>query len=322
MHRGAQVPSAPSVSIIIPCYELGDLAREAVQSAIDQTIDGVEIIVVDDGSRTPVAHHLQPLLDRIVVLRQANGGLSQARNAGIALARGAVIVLLDGDDLLLPSHCAACLHLFASDPSCMVAAPDAWIFGEGQPEGLKLSDLYPRSRPVDLEGFLAGTSLVPGCCTFRREAFQSVDGPYDVEFRSAEDFRLNTQLLINKVKFCFLSEPTYRYRKRAGSLSFNNPIPLTTAVVRALEKLEAENALNVDAVRLLRQAHERYSTELNFHRFRKAMLEKSFSEAAGYACAIQAKHLVPKVRRWKFYAGWAAASVLSRVTSRTTDSTK
>ena len=316
VHRGEQTPAAPLFSIIVPCFELGVEAHDAVESALSQTFQSVEVIVVDDGSSTPVAHHLQPFLQRIVLVRQQNGGISSARNTGIALARGRFIVLLDGDDLLLPAHCAACLQLFESDPTCAAAAPDAWIFGEGRPEGTKLSELYPRSLPITLEGFLTGKTLVPGWCTFKREVFDRVSGPYDVAFRRAEDFRLNTQLLIDGVKFSFLPEVTYRYRKRAGSLSFDNPIPLVTAVVEVIEKLQIENASNPDVLRLLRRAHERYSTDLHFHHFRKALLARAYADAARHARAVRTKYLQPSARRWKFMAARIVAMLLARTQPR------
>lgn len=313
VHHGAHVPAAPRFSIVIPCYNLGELVHDSIQSALNQSVRDVEVIVVDDGSEPPVIDALQSVQERIVVLRQTNGGLSSARNTGIRAARGDFIVLLDGDDALLPTHCAACLQLFDTDSACLAAAPDAWIFGEGQPPGLKLSDLYSRRSPVDLEGFLSGRSLVPAWCTFRREVFSGLSEPYDVNFRRAEDFLFNSQLLMRGVKFCFLAEPTYRYRKRAGSLSFDNPVPLTRAVIQAIEKLESEHAADQQTMRMLANAKERYFTELNFHLFREAVLAKAYREAVEHARAVRVEFLQPARRRWKFYAGRAVATALRLV---------
>lgn len=316
VHRGEQAPASPQFSIVVPCFGLGIEAHDAVKSALSQTIDEVEVIVVDDGSSTPVAHCLQPFLQHIVLVRQDNGGLSHARNTGIALARGRFIVLLDGDDLLLPAHCAACLRLFESDPACMVAAPDAWVFGEGQPDGKRLSERYSRSMPISLESFLTVRTLVPAWCTFRREALRRVDGPYDTTFRCAEDFRLNAQLLIDGVEFRFLPQVTYRYRKRAGSLSLADPVALIAAVLQAIEKLQIENASNTEASRLLRQAHARYSADLHFRRFRKALLGRAYLDAAHHARAVRVEHLQPGARRWKFMAARVVAALLARARSR------
>lgn len=310
--RGKQVPPAPRFSIIVPCFNLGSLAREAVQSALDQTVPDAEVIVVDDGSDAPVADELHGLLDRIVLVRKPNGGISDARNCGIALARGRYIVLLDGDDQLVESHCANCLALFDADTDCMAVAPDAWISGESQSQGVRLSDLYPRRHAISFENFLAGLSLVPGCCTFRKEAFDLLPGPYDTALARAEDFLLNAQLLARGMKYRYMGEPTYRYRRRAGSLSFDSPIPLARAVLQALDKLQAERhgAAAQQAVDTTRQ---RYRTELNFHLFRDAMLARRYRSASEHARAVQLEHLSPARRRWKFLAGRAMVGVLSRV---------
>lgn len=316
VRQGSLVPAAPRFSVIIPCYNVGSMAREAVESALAQTVPDVEVIVVDDGSQVQVIEHLRPMLERIVLVRKTNGGISSARNTGIRHARGEYIVLLDGDDALLPSHCTACQTLFDTHPDCLAAAPDAWIFGEGQPSGLRLSDLYPRQSPINLERFLSGKALVPGYCTFRKVAFDGIAEPYDVELSSAEDFLLHAQFLSRGVKYRFLDEPTYRYRKRAGSLSFSNPIPLNRAVLQAIDKLLSECDHGSPEERLLLETQKRYRTELNFHLFREAVLSRAYQDALRHTRDIQVEYLHPAQRRWKFRASWIIVTLLSRILPR------
>src|SRR5271165_5392647 len=68
-----------SVSVIIPTFNRGPVVTEAIESVLAQTVPCLEIIVVDDGSTDDTAERLAPYRDRIVYLRQTNGGVSAAR---------------------------------------------------------------------------------------------------------------------------------------------------------------------------------------------------------------------------------------------------
>lgn len=90
----------PLLSVIIPTYNAADYLAEAIGSALRQTVTGLEIVVVDDGStdRTPDVLDIFTDHPRITILRRSHGGPSQARNAGLARARGRYVGFLDADD--------------------------------------------------------------------------------------------------------------------------------------------------------------------------------------------------------------------------------
>src|SRR5512139_3834983 len=92
---------SPLVSVVIPTYNRAWCLRQAVDSVLAQEFGDFELIVVDDGSTDATADLLAAYADRIRVLRQANHGVSAARNAGIAAARGGLFAFLDSDDIWL-----------------------------------------------------------------------------------------------------------------------------------------------------------------------------------------------------------------------------
>ena len=92
----------PTVSIIIPAYNAEPFIEQAVRSALFQSHEDHEVIVVDDGSTDGTAICLRQFGDRIRVHQQVNSGVARARNAGVALASGEWIAFLDADDLWLP----------------------------------------------------------------------------------------------------------------------------------------------------------------------------------------------------------------------------
>ncbi|MFN9036940.1 MAG: glycosyltransferase family 2 protein, partial [Planctomyces sp.] len=87
-----------AVSVIVTCFNQERWIAAAVQSVLQQTLAGLECIVVDDGSAdgsAAVVQRLQQQDSRIRLVRQSNQGVSAARNAGFQLARGSLIQFLD-----------------------------------------------------------------------------------------------------------------------------------------------------------------------------------------------------------------------------------
>ena len=98
----------PKVSIIIPVYNVERYLRQCLDSAMNQTLRDIEIICVDDGSTDGSGRILDEYASvdsRFVIVHQANGGLSDARNSGITRATGDFIVFLDSDDFCEVTLC-------------------------------------------------------------------------------------------------------------------------------------------------------------------------------------------------------------------------
>lgn len=94
------------VSIIIPVYDVEKYLKDCLDSAVTQTLDGIEIICINDGSTDRSLRILDEYsrkYEQVIVLNQKNAGQSSARNAGLRVARGEYIYFLDSDDLLYPT---------------------------------------------------------------------------------------------------------------------------------------------------------------------------------------------------------------------------
>lgn len=93
------------ISVIVPSYNVAPYLRRCVDSLVGQTYGDLEIILVDDGSEDDTGELCDELADldpRIRVIHKENGGLSDARNAGIDIARGEFYSFIDGDDFIEP----------------------------------------------------------------------------------------------------------------------------------------------------------------------------------------------------------------------------
>ena len=110
-------PGAPLVSVIVPCWNYGAYLGAALASIRDQTLKDVEIIVVDDGSTQEATRATLSEVEAsgVGVLRQANLGVSAARNAGLREAEGVYVCCLDADDTMDPTYLEKCVIMLETN---------------------------------------------------------------------------------------------------------------------------------------------------------------------------------------------------------------
>ncbi|MEN6389504.1 MAG: glycosyltransferase family 2 protein [Syntrophomonas sp.] len=107
-----------SVSVVTPLYNKVEFVERALKSVFDQTLQPTEIVVVDDGSSDGGAELVERVDDaRIRLIRQANAGVSAARNRGIEAAQGALIAFLDADDEWMPEFLETVVRLHSNYPT-------------------------------------------------------------------------------------------------------------------------------------------------------------------------------------------------------------
>jgi len=98
---------SPKISVIIPCYNSEEFLEKAVESVFNQTLQEIEIILVDDGSsdKTPTLLQQYKMADNRVevITHPKNLGLGAARNSGIDVAKGKYLFFLDSDDYIHPN---------------------------------------------------------------------------------------------------------------------------------------------------------------------------------------------------------------------------
>lgn len=171
---------------MLPVYQRQRQGEQAVRSALAQDVDGLEVVVVDDGSEPafvlPAGLAADP---RVRLLRQStNRGAAAARNRAIAVARGAWIAFLDSDDAWEPGKLRAQLALAARVPplSAIVTGYRRIEVATG-----RVRELVPMASrdPAD---FACGCWFSPGATALvPRAAFELV-GPFDETLERLEDF--------------------------------------------------------------------------------------------------------------------------------------
>jgi glycosyltransferase involved in cell wall biosynthesis len=148
----------PEVSVVIPTRDRWSLLARSLRGALAQQDVTLEVIVVDDGSKTEAPHELLPSPDpRVVVCRSdASRGVAHARNAGIERASGDWIAFLDDDDLWAPGKLRGQLD-------CVAAAPADFVYSAAVvvDASLRSTRLLRPPTPAELEESIAVQNAIP-----------------------------------------------------------------------------------------------------------------------------------------------------------------
>jgi glycosyltransferase involved in cell wall biosynthesis len=125
---------APRLSVLIPAWNAASTIERAIESVLDEREILLECVVIDDGSTDGTADIVAAVADRDQRVHHirlaANGGVSKARNRGLAVARGDWLAFLDADDRLLPGGVAALMRPTADPHVLVVVGQRIWTDGE------------------------------------------------------------------------------------------------------------------------------------------------------------------------------------------------
>jgi succinoglycan biosynthesis protein ExoO len=238
------------VSIIVPAHNSANFIHYAIASALAQTHQDIEVIVVDDGSTdktSEIVEGLQKHDSRILLFKNAQSlGPAGARNVALSHATGEWIALLDSDDAFVPDRLEKLLRIaeargldaladglelmdFDTRTSLGPAFDPAWLKEEGP---ISLSYLLERDWPGRSK-YRAFGIMKP---IVRKSFLDRHNTRYDERFNLAEDFLFYCDLIISGAKFGLSDEILYKYYFRRGSISHNPKI--TTNIIDVNYQIE------------------------------------------------------------------------------------
>ncbi len=224
------------ISVIVPVYKVEAYLDHCVQSIIDQTYKNLEIILVDDGSpdRCPQKCDEWAKKDsRVRVIHKKNGGLSDARNAGLEIAQGSYICFVDSDDWV-DTHYIEYLYQGIRQSGAEISACDIRIVYDHDAD--TPTDIAPFQFVINTPESAIGT-LIKGH-TYRAVAWNKL---YSAKLLESESFAVGKynedefftyRILAKANSTAYINIPLYNYLQRSGSI-------MSTFNIRRLDALEA-----------------------------------------------------------------------------------
>ena len=221
VNRVVSMPDVlPLISVIVPVYKVEEYLDQCVESIINQTYRNLEIILVDDGSpdQCPEMCEVWAAKDaRIKVVHKVNGGLGDARNAGLAAATGGYVGFIDSDDWceldMFQKLLNVCLLYDAPVSVCNVFID--WECGWATEQTIFAHQDECLERREILRRFFRGNLTAWACNKlYRKDMFAYLKYPK----QSYEDIPVARVLFANALKVAFCSKSLYHYRQRQGSI--------------------------------------------------------------------------------------------------------
>jgi GT2 family glycosyltransferase len=242
-------PQLGLVSVVIPTYNRATIIGRAIESALAQTHRNIEIVIADDGSSDDTRTIVESYGPRVVYVRQANAGVSAARNFGMRHARGEFIAFLDSDDSWEPWKLEAQVAALRRHPKAGLVWTDMAAVDDRDRlvDARYLRVMYAAYAEVDIEktlsqvdtlgalsasvppelslaavregdlfnGILLGNLIHTSTVVFRRAWFEQTGG-FDESFaRAGEDYEFYIRLCSGG-PVVFIDAPSTIYRTGAA----------------------------------------------------------------------------------------------------------
>ena len=236
------------VSVIMPVYNGERYISQAIESILNQTLSGFELIVVNDGS-TDSTREILSKYSSIRVINQENQGVAVASNNGIAVAKGKYIARLDADDIAFTDRLEKQINVLEMNPKIGILGSSAIIINSDNRN-------WGRQKMPSTDSEIRWMSLfkspfIHSSVVFRNELIEGILQVYDQKFAPSDDYDLWVRLLQN-TRGTNLLEPTVKYRvhpTNATSIQHSRMLEKTHQI--------SNSAFNV----ILPQAKEQFSAD-------------------------------------------------------------
>lgn len=244
------------ISVIVPVYKVENYLRQCLDSLAAQTLDDIEIIIVDDGSPDgcpEICDEYAAKDARMKVVHKENGGLLSARKAGFAASKGDYIGFVDGDDWVEPDtflnmYKAVCEHspdMVLSDFLCDYGdciEPSDQCFEEEFYDRARLeSEIFPKML---FDGRFYRFGVNPNCWSklVKRELIEKNLSPVDERIRMGEDAAFIYPCMLDSQSITCVKTPTYHYRITEQSMSNAYYERLKDIILLPYKRLKEKNA--------------------------------------------------------------------------------
>jgi len=247
--QAASDVAAPAIAVVIPAFNPGAYLQRAVASVLVQSHADWELVVVDDGGDEDLSW-VGDCDPRVRLLRQANAGVSVARNVGVAATSAPLIAFLDQDDEWLPTKLERQARAMGDGGAALCYSAFSWV----RPDGSRDGDY---TKPVTYESLLRDDHLCMSSVMVRRDLYL-IAGGHDPKLAMMQDFDLFLRLLMDGALAVGVSERLVRYYLHGANASrdYRTAYRERTWVLRAHQRRAQRRGLP-DVVAACRAGHAR-----------------------------------------------------------------
>ncbi|HOZ54957.1 MAG TPA: glycosyltransferase [Clostridia bacterium] len=204
----------PKVSVIVPVYNVQDYIRKCMESLVNQTLDDIELIIVNDGSTDgsiEIAKEYQEKNKKIKIVNKKNGGLSDARNYGVRYANGEYIAFLDSDDYVEYDTYERMYEKAIEEQADCVECNFIWEY-ENKSK-IDIGYMYSnKSEMIIYSRVVAWNKLI------KNSLLKNIDEIFPIGLRY-EDIEFFYKLIPKIEKVAFIKEPKIHYVQRKTSIA-------------------------------------------------------------------------------------------------------
>lgn len=238
----------PLVSIIIPVYNGEAYLKEAIDSALAQTYEPIEVLVINDGSEDKTEDVALSYGDRIRYFAKENGGVSTALNLGIRNMRGEYFSWLSHDDLYKPEKIERAITALSGDPTRIAYSDYAVIDKDGVT--IATMDVAKKYPDMDLTFglFPILRQVLNGCSMLIHRSHFTRVGMFDEHLRVTQDYDLWFKML-KGVRLAYINESLVMLREHGAQVTHNyerNRTESDELWLNMLRNVTAEEACELD----------------------------------------------------------------------------
>ncbi|MBN8702665.1 MAG: glycosyltransferase family 2 protein [Bacteroidetes bacterium] len=201
---------APEITVLMPVFNSEKYLREAIDSILSQSYTDFELIVIDDGSTDNSNKIIRSFTDKRIRLIEntTNLGLISTLNKGFSLAKGNYIARMDADDISLPNRLKKQISYLQKNSTCAVCATNnKYLFKQ---KTISTNNWFTSNEIAPLLLFTA--TIAHPTVMMRTDFIKKNNLQYDTNFKHAEDYKLWTDVIINKGEIHLLEEELLLYR--------------------------------------------------------------------------------------------------------------
>ena len=229
------------ISVIVPVYKVEAYLDKCVQSIVDQTYSNLEIILVDDGSPDRCGDMCEDWAkkdSRIRVLHKPNGGLSDARNAGMEISAGTYTAFVDSDDWIAPDFIQSMYNAIKQTGAQIAGCDVCHTFLDKEPEVVNSTGeirIYTRKEAITDILQYKGFRAVAWNKLYLSALLKGEKYPVG---KHHEDEFFTYRIFGKADKLVYVDKPMYFYLQRQGSIMHSFTIKRLDALEAYLERLE------------------------------------------------------------------------------------